>query len=445
VEAAIADLASMIQGLQSELRTLAPDIDPATTTANLEQRRQDLLIALDRTELQIGIVGDARSGKSSLFQHLVSLASPDHALALTEVSLTRTADDTQRISRLQVQQDAILYLVTEDLTDSALNDVKTLVMAGQRVLVCFNKQDNFLPHDREAILNQIDSRLQTLPLTVDSIAITTVPRQIKVRVYDDSGNIVERIETPLADVAAVTDRVRYWLTHDVTHLVTQTVMRQVHQLRHDIQSELNNARHQQALPLVEQLQWTAAATAFASPVPSLDVLAAVAINAQLVMDLGEAYQQPLALDQAKTIATELAKVVVKLGLVEVSSQLLTTALKSHAATFVVGGTVQAFSAAYLTRLCGESLMAYFEQRALSGHAATAISVDAIEETLQTLVPRTQRTEFLQSLIQKGMQTLPFKAGPAAIAPSRSPAIDLDASTRTMMAAHAETVSSADAG
>lgn len=444
VEAAIAALTPTISALQTELTTLTPDT-AAAIAAGLEQRRQALVTALDRTVLQLAIVGDARSGKSSLHEHLKLVAQPesDPTLSLTEVPLTPSDNDDRATVQQVLQYDAVLYLVTEDLTDSALNDIKSLTIAGQRVLVCLNKQDNFLPRDRAVVLEQIQSRLQTLPQPVDSVAIAAAPRPIKVRTYDAEGQADERIETPLASVSAVTDQVTQWLQADVAHLVAQTVMRQVHHLRREIQGELNRARHQQALPLVEQLQWTAAATAFASPVPSLDMLAAIAINGQLVMDLGRVYQQPLALDQAKAIATELAKVVVKLGIVEVSSQLLTTALKSHAATFVVGGGVQAFSAAYLTRLCGESLMAYFEERALSGQAETAVSVDAIGNQLQTLLPRTQRTEFLQSLIQQGIHKLTPK--PAAIAAANAPELHLDAADLTTVVAHAEPVSARDSG
>lgn len=57
-------------------------------------------------------------------------------------------------------------------------------------------------------------------------------------------------------------------------------------------------------------------------------------------------------------------------------------------------------------------MAYFEARALSGQATTAVSVDAIGQKLQALMPSTQRTEFLQTLINQGVQKLSPKAAPA---------------------------------
>ncbi|MEM1310746.1 MAG: DUF697 domain-containing protein [Cyanobacteria bacterium P01_H01_bin.153] len=443
VEAAISSLKTNLAALQAELESL-PSANTAAIIARLEQQRQALLTALDRTELKVAIAGYPRTGKSSLLPFLTERASTDSdaSLTLTEVSLTAETDHSATITTLLQQQDAVVYLVTEDLTESVLGDIKLLSHAGQRVILGLNKRDTYLPKDGDTVLEQIQARLQALPYEVTSAAIATSPRPIKVRTYDESGQASDRLETPPPEVESVTAAVTDWLRHEVPYLVAQTVMRQVQQLQRHIQLELNQARRQQALPLVEQLQWTAAATAFASPVPSLDLLATIAINGQLVMDLGRVYQQPLVLDQAKAIAAELARVVVKLGIVEVSSQLLTTALKSHAATFVVGGSVQALSAAYLTRLCGESLMTYFEERALAGQTSTAVSVEAIGQKIQTLLPTTQRTEFLQSLISQGKQKL-FPQSAPALTPGHSPALDFPPKPMTTVVTQVETVSSGE--
>ncbi|WP_130199558.1 YcjF family protein [Leptolyngbya iicbica] len=449
VEVAIATLKTDLDALQPELSSLKTADEVAAIIAQLEQQRQNLLTELDRAELKVAIAGAPRSGKSLLEGFLTASSSEESAefaddsrMSVTEVSLTAETTHPQVMADLLQQQDAVIYIVTEDLTESVFADLKTLAAAGQRMIVCLNKRDHYLPDEQTAILDKLQTQLRSLPQPVDCVAIATAPRPIKVRTHDEAGQVTERLETPDPEVAPILTPVQHWCAQAIPHLVAQTVMRQVQQLRRDIQTTLNQARHQQALPLVEQLQWAAAGTAFASPVPSLDLLAAIAINGQLVMDLSKVYQQPLALDQAKAIATELAAVVVKLGVVEVSTQLLTTALKSHAATFVVGGSVQAFSAAYLTRLCGESLMAYFEERALSGQVEAAVSVAAIGQKLQALMPSTQRTEFLQTLINQGIQKLTPKT-PPALAPGAAAPLNLAQSASTKVSAQPETVSSGE--
>ena len=111
---------------------------------------------------------------------------------------------------------------------------------------------------------------------------------------------------------------------------------------------MNGLRRDRAVPVIEQYQWIAAAAAFANPVPALDLLATAAINAQLVMELGGIYQQKFSLEQAQAVAGTLGSLMLKLGLVELSTQTIGTILKSNAITFVAGGVVQGVSAAYLT-------------------------------------------------------------------------------------------------
>ena len=453
VEAALATVAASLETLQQELVTVGSTDSAMISDClyTLQKRHQTLIQDLDRSHLNVAIVGAPRTGKSTLATQLQaaplrsSAGSEERHLSeelhLIEVALATQMSPSDDLATQVEGQDAILYLVTEDLTESVLADLKTLAASGQRVLLALNKQDQYLPQDRGAILKQVKWRLQSLPQTVEAVAIATAPQPIKVRTHSPDGQAHERVEPQAPAIEPVINVVTAWLAQEVPHLVTQTVMRQTQQLRQDIQQAFNQVRREKVWPVVEQLQWTAAATAFASPVPSLDLLATIAINGQLVMDLGRVYQQPISLEQAQTVAAELAAIVVKLGVVEVSTQLLTTTLKSHAATYVVGGGVQAFSAAYLTRLSGESLMAYFEERALTGQAEKAVSADVISQKLKALVPSTQRTEFLQNLVKQGVQKLTPKntsANTLALAPGTKPTVKLEPNSVVMATAKSET-------
>ncbi len=428
VLAALAALQRPLDTLREELIAIA-DPQADSLLAEFAARRDRLQAELDRTTLQVAIAGVPDTGKTSLLTLLTAsaLGRPMDTLRLQEVTLAADTPHQTVLTEILQTQDAVLYMVTEDLTESAFNDIKTLAEQGQRVFLVLNKQDIYLPPDLALVVEQIALRLQSLPQTVSSGAIATAPKPIKVRSYNADGTSVERLETPEPDITPVLTTLETWLSEEVPQLVTQTVMRQTTHLRRDLQQALNRVRRSQAQPIIEHLQWAAAATAFASPLPSLDMLAAIAINGQLVMDLGRIYQQPLNLEQAQTIATELGSVVLKLGVVEVASHWITTALKSHAATYIVGGGVQAFSAAYLTQVCGESLVAYFEDRALAEQTEAVWSVEAIGQRLQTLLPSTQRSEFFQALVKRGVQKLAvFKPDPIAL--PASPAIALELSS-----------------
>jgi uncharacterized protein len=187
--------------------------------------------------------------------------------------------------------------------------------------------------------------------------------------------------------------------------VMATVWRQAKALKTEVIGEINRVRCDRSLPVIEQYQWIAAAAAFANPVPSLDLVATAAINAQLVLDLGAIYQQQFSIDQAKTTARTMASLIVKLGLVELSSQAIAPLLKSSALTYVAGGMLQGVSAAYLTRVAGLSLVAYFEEQSQTAKAGSGFQVDRLIQKLKAVFQDNQRIAFLQTLVKQGIERL----------------------------------------
>lgn len=425
VLAALEALLPLIEQVEQEGKT--SETPYQVQVARLAQRQGDLVAALDRPDLRVAVVGAPGTGKTTLVQHLQPTTLGEQALLITEVNRPASSPDDSSAATdwaaAIADQDALIYLVTEDLTASAQGDLLTLATAGHTLVLVLNKQDHYQPEHRATVLANLQRRVQALPGTVEVVAIAAAPNPIKVRTHQADGTHQERWETPDPALDCLQPIVQRW-RQTQTHLVTQTVQRQGQYLRQDIQRALNQLRRDRARPLVETLQWTAAATALASPLPSLDLLAAVAINGQLVMDLGRIYGQPLTLDQAKVAAAELAGLVVKLGLVEASTQVLTTALKSHAATYLVGGVVQGLSAAYLTHVVGESLMDCLEARALRGDTTTALCPQTLAQAVQALMQRTQQTDFAKALVQQGLQRFQatVKGGELALASGETAAI-----------------------
>jgi uncharacterized protein (DUF697 family) len=132
----------------------------------------------------------------------------------------------------------------------------------------------------------------------------------------------------------------------------------------------------------------------------LDLLATAAINAQMVMDLSKLYQRKFSLEQAKTIATTIASLMLKLGLVEISTQAIASILKTNAVTFIAGGLIQGVSGAYLTRLAGLTLIEYFE-----GEPSGEIKRDKLQQILQTIFEQNRRLPFMQLFVKQAIDKL----------------------------------------
>jgi hypothetical protein len=227
---------------------------------------------------------------------------------------------------------------------------------------------------------------------------------VKVRQHQPDASVQEWIEQQTPDLTVLTERLSQILTQQGQQLVWASTLRTATALKAEAKIALNQVRRDRALPLIEQYQWIAAAAAFANPVPALDLIATAAISAQLVIDLGKIYQQKFSLQQAQSVAKTLGSLMLKLGLVELSTQTIAGILKSNAFTYVAGGAVQGVSAAYLTRLAGLSLIEYFQEQENSENPATGqpFNLDRLKQQLQKVFQQNQRTAFLQGFVKRAV-------------------------------------------
>ncbi|MEB3359937.1 MAG: DUF697 domain-containing protein [Synechococcales bacterium] len=429
VEKALADLEARLHHIASEL--VAPDatkgdetegIDPLQhpRIAPFRQRLDQIRSNLERTTLQLVVVGGPSVGKTALTQHLLQPWSEPSAEALPyTLSILDTEalafDEEPATAALPVslqEADLLVFVTSGDLTHSQFRHLQPLA-TRQRTLLAFNKQDQYLPADRPALLQQLRDRVPAFIRAEDVIAVAAAPAPVKVRRHQADGSVQEWMEPASPTVTSLTQRLDTVLRTEGQSLILATGLRQCQQLKAEVQQVLNQARRDRALPLIERYQWMAAATAFANPVPSLDLLATAAINTQLVLDLSGLYRQQISIDQAKAAASTLAELMVKFGFVELTSQAISPFLKSHLLTFAAGGTLQGISAAYLTRLAGLSLVEYFqEQDALQDAAGRGIQRDRLLQKLQQVFQESQRAEMIRTIVLQGLGRLVPAATPS---------------------------------
>lgn len=413
VEKAIAQTEGTISQLEAEAEN-----HPAN--APLREKLAKITTEIDRQEMHLAVTGGKSVGKSTLIQVLESnwVSQQPQKLGLQETPALFTATDptSPPASRIGERSDLVLFVTNGDLTDPEYQTLQQLAASKQRAVLVLNKQDRYLPEERATVLQQLRQRMQGTLKAEDVVAIAASPSAIKVRQHQPDGSVREWMETPAPEMSAIASRLSQILAQESQQLVWATAWRAAYALKAEAKSALNEVRRDRALPVIEQYQWIAAATAFANPVPALDLLATAAINGQLVMDLGNLYQQKFSIQQAQAIAGTMGSLMLKLGLVELTTQTVGSVLKSNAITFVAGSAVQGVSAAYLTRLAGISLIEYFQaQEAATTAEGRPLNLDQLRETLQKVFQQNQRVAFLQGFVKQAVGRLVPESPQPAIA------------------------------
>ena len=395
--ATVEKVIAQVEGIVSQIATEAENQALSPLLEKIEQ----LKVELNRQEIHLAITGGKAVGKTTLMQ-LLSNCVGQQSLDLQETPALFTGTDTittDAALEQAIAKDLVLFVTNGDLTDTQFQAINQLTAANQRLMLVFNKQDQYLPDERASVLCSLRQRMYPTLKAEDVVAIAASPTPVKVRQHQADGTVQEWMEQPAIEITQLTQQLTQILTEERQQLVWATTNRKAVALKAEAKAVLNQVRRDRALPIIEQYQWIAAAAAFANPVPALDLLATAAINAQLVMDLGGIYQQRFSLQQAQTVAGTMGSLMLKLGLVELSSKAIGTVLKSNAITFVAGGAVQGVSAAYLTRLAGLSLIEYFQQQEIAT-SESKLNIDKLGQTLQNVFQQNQQIGFLPGFVKQ---------------------------------------------
>jgi hypothetical protein len=348
-----------------------------------------------KEKLEIGIIGNKRVGKTSLIQLLSQQNSYQNVLYSERQEPT-------------LNEDLVIFLLNGDLTASEGQIIGKSKDFHQRMLVTLNKQDRYSREERSEILQKIKTSLTEIIPSQDIISISAAPDPIKVKKHLNDGTISEQIQEQTPDIQQLKENLNQIINQEQEQLILATVWRKAQLLQTQAKNTLNNIRNKRSQPVIEQYQWLAAATAFANPVSALDLLATAAINGQMIVDLAQVYQQKMSLSQAQNAAVTIGKLMIKLGIVELSSQAISSILKSNAITYLAGGIVQGISAAYLTRIAGLSLIAYYEEQEISNYQGEKLNLEQLTSKIKSIFSENQKISLLQNFVTQTLNNKQLK-------------------------------------
>ncbi|MGB3188036.1 MAG: DUF697 domain-containing protein, partial [Limnoraphis sp.] len=273
VDQALAQTGTMIEKLTTEVQQSRSPEDFTANIAQFQQQLTELSSQLERQTLSIGVMGGKSVGKTLLMQVLSNHDIPQSNQPLSWVEIPEGQQNGL------TDCDIILFLTSGDVTDPQYQTISQLLLQSQRVILVWNKQDQHSQEEQPVILQRLRETMQGLLEPEDVMAIAASPSPVKVRQHQADGSVKEWMEVQQPEILPLTQRLSQILQQEQQSLVWATTYRQAKALQAQVKTGLNQVRRERALPIIEQYQWIAAATAFANPVPALDVLATAAINA----------------------------------------------------------------------------------------------------------------------------------------------------------------------
>ncbi len=156
------------------------------------------------------------------------------------------------------------------------------------------------------------------------------------------------------------------------------------------QKDLEELRRIRFRKVQRRTQWIVAGAVFASPVASADLLAVSVVNGLMVKEMAKIWSCSWQPEVLKVVARQLAVAAIGQGIVEWSGQALIGVAKLDGTSWFAAGTLQALSAAYLTRVVGRSMadwlalnngVSEFDLEAFKSQAPELVAIASEKERL----------------------------------------------------------------
>ena len=167
-----------------------------------------------------------------------------------------------------------------------------------------------------------------------------------------------------------------------------TKQRLLSRLHSSWQKDLEKLRREKFQVIQTRSQWVVAGIVFASPVASTDLLAVAVVNGLMIKEMSKIWDCKMKPELIEAVSRQLAIAAIGQGVVEWSGQSLLSLAKLDGSSWVAAGTIQALSAAYLTRVVGRSIADWM---ALN-NGVTQIDLNLIKQQAPQLVSKAAELE-----------------------------------------------------
>jgi hypothetical protein len=396
------------------VRQQVSQIQDEVACKELLLRSKEIEQNLARGELLVVVFGTGSAGKTSLVNALMGrivgqvgapmgttedgatyrlkLKGVDREILITDTPgiLEAGVAGTERekiARRLATQADLLLFVLDNDLRKSEYDPLKMLADIGKRSMVILNKADLYPEQDLELVLARLRERLRGVVSTDDVIAIAANPQPIRL----ETGEVYQ----PETEIMPLVRQMALILRTEGDDLLADNILLQSQRLGEEARQILDEQRRRQAEKVVDRFQWIGAGVIAVTPIPVVDLLAAAAVNAQMVVEIGRIYGCDINAERGKELAISLAKTLVSLGVVRGAIELISTALQLSVGGFLAGRAIQGVSAAYLTRIAGKSFIEFFRQDQDWGDGG-------MTEVVQRQFQLNRRDEFIKSFVQEAI-------------------------------------------
>ncbi|WP_269616846.1 DUF697 domain-containing protein [Prochlorococcus marinus] len=381
----------------------------------LKDEKDRVSLELDRGDIILVVFGIGSSGKTSLIRALlkriVGKVSPEMGSTRGKETFRLKLKGLQRGIRIidtpgileagkagrereksalieARKADLMLVVIEGDLRSEEIRTIMSLSKLGKRLLLVLNKIDLRGENEERRLIEILNSRCNDFIEPKDIICTSASPQSIAIP--------GKKPFQPDPEINNLIRRLAKILHEEGEELIADNILLQCSNLGKEGKKLLVKQRSQSAKKCVDKYGWLSSGALMLTPLPVIDMIAAAAVNAQMVIEIAKIYGVEITKERAKNLAISVGKTLATMGLVQGGVSLISSTLSLSLPTLVVSKVIQAISVSWLTRISGASFITYFQQDQDWGDGG-------IQEVVEYHYNLNKRDEYFKSFIRKAYE------------------------------------------
>jgi small GTP-binding protein len=259
--------------------------------------------------------------------------------------------------------DLVLFVVDGDLTQTEYQAIQSLHQRNRPILVVLNKSDRYTGEERELLLASLRQKLEHLVATTYIVPAAANPAE---RIYlqtDEQGREHEIHRRPLPDVARLADSLWQLIEKEGMALCALNASLFAGELSDEVAGRIVKVRQEVAERVIRGYCLGKGVAVALNPIPVADLVAALALDASMVMHLARVYGMSVSRGEAgeliKTIGAQMALLMATVWTVNLAASALKAG--SIGLSTLVTAAAQGAMGYYTTYIVGKAAQRYFAQ------------------------------------------------------------------------------------
>jgi small GTP-binding protein len=396
-----------LQLAQENLRELLEDRRlPESIRDGLQDDFQQVQAMLDKLQhghLHIAVFGRVSVGKSALLNALLGeerfRVSPLHGetrhsdmaawreIEVAGVYLIDTpginevsGEERERMAReVAGRADLVLFVVDGDLTASEFDAIESLIQHNRPLLLALNKADRYTQDELELLLSRLRERLQTKVPASYIVPVAARPAERLYLQVDAEGVEREVRRTPPPDIQPLRESIWWLVEKEGMALSALNASLFAGQLSDEVAARMVEVRRQVAERVITGYCLGKGIAVAVNPIPVADLVAALAMDASMVVHLARVYGMSVTRGEAgeliRTIGAQMALLMAAVWTVNLTASALK--LGSAGISTLITAAAQGAVGYYTTYVVGQAAQRYFAQGRSWGSAGPKRVVEQI--------------------------------------------------------------------